>query len=107
MEQDFGLVTRFLFGASINQRTLTVVTDVFLDHFLFLLFVLHVVALAFTIHHSVHRRELAIVDGRLTLIIPQSAKSISSLTLPDIVSTCLEIVTGSKLLVIPSILLDE
>ena len=107
MEQDFGLVTRFLFGASIDQRTLAVATDVFLNHFLFLLFVLHVVALAFTIHYSVHRGELAIVDRRLTLIIPKSAKSISSLTLPDIVSTSLEIVTGSELLVIPSVLLDE
>ena len=107
MEQDFGLVTGLLFCVSIDQRTLTVVADVFLNHFLFLLFVLHIVALALTVHHSMHRGKLAIVDRRLTLIIPQSAKSICPLTLPDIVSTCLEIVTGSKLLIIPFVLLDE
>lgn len=54
-----------------------------------------------------HGGELAIVDRRLTLVIPQSAESISSLTLPDIVSTSFEIVTGSELLVVPFVLLDE
>ncbi len=81
------------------------ITDVFLNELFF--FVLTIVDLSITLHHSVHCWELAIVYWWFALIVPQTTKSICSLVVADVICPCLEIITSSKLFIVSSILINK
>ena len=105
MEKYSGLLACCLLGLSVYKGTLVLITDVFLDELLF--FVLTIVDLSITLHHSVHCWELAIVHWWFALIVPQTTEAICSLVVSDVICPGLEIITCSKLLIISSILINK
>ena len=100
MEELLSFLTRLLLALSINKWTFTVVTNFFLNELL-IVELLFVAILA--VHYSVHGRELAI-DGRLALIIIESAEAICLLVISLLrAHGLLEVVAGAELLAVTAI----
>ncbi len=106
MEKNSSLLPCCLFSLSVYKGTLVLITDVLFNELLFFI-ILIIVNLSITLHHPVHCGELPIVYRRFALIVPQATETIRSLVISYVICPSLEIITSSKLLVIPSILIDK